>query len=459
MRLNGTLPAHLHPCVTAQKRAMLRSLHDVGMTTNDIAYQQLTNLLTGTLSRGEGNSCMVLGPCGSGKTKLVERCLSDINESPIVLRLSGWIQYSDRLAMREIAHQLAQQTGSSFLSNVDDVTESFPHQEEEEEANPFLDTPPDAVPVTVPGISLPPSSHLPALISILPTLARPTVVILDAFDLFALHPRQSLLYCLLDTVQSCRASPSTKGIAVIGVTSRVDTIQLLEKRVKSRFSGRTFRTAAPQQLEDWVKITKTVLSSKCTSGDHDNDDEWQILWQAAVDKFMSAKTLLNALNETFSITRDVRMLKKLITMVVTHISPRSPYPLPTHFTDAATLQRARPRFPFLYTLSYPALCLLIASIHADTAGHPVFSFEMLHETFRDQVRTSASAPIQINGGSIGMAFEALISAKIFVCAAAPTTTVVKEFIKYRCVVERDEVKKTVDKTGQINLKKWLNRAQ
>ena len=53
------------------------------------------------------------------------------------------------------------------------------------------------------------------------TLPRPTIVVLDAFDLFTSHARQALLYCLLDTVQSCRAGEGRKGVAVIGITTRV----------------------------------------------------------------------------------------------------------------------------------------------------------------------------------------------------------------------------------------------
>ena len=48
------------------------------------------------------------------------------------------------------------------------------------------------------------------------------------------------------------------------------------------------------------------------------------------------------------------------------------------------------------------MCLLIASVHADTAGHSTFTFEMLFNNFQDQARASTSAPVQVNGGSIGM---------------------------------------------------------
>lgn len=53
-------------------------------------------------------------------------------------------------------------------------------------------------------------------------------------------------------------------------------------------------------------------------------------------------------------------------------------------------------------LTYPALCLLIAATHTCASGHETFTFEMLHDAFRDQVRTSLSAPVQVDGGGIGM---------------------------------------------------------
>lgn len=44
------------------------------------------------------------------------------------------------------------------------------------------------------------------------------ILIVDEFDLFALHPRQSFLYCLLDLVQGNRRKT---GMGVIGLSSRV----------------------------------------------------------------------------------------------------------------------------------------------------------------------------------------------------------------------------------------------
>ncbi|PCH41003.1 hypothetical protein WOLCODRAFT_99699 [Wolfiporia cocos MD-104 SS10] len=471
-RRTQTLHPDLHLALHAQQRAILRSLRDVpqideielaveeedgGPSTNAVAYEQLSDLLTGTVMRGEGNSCLLIGPRGSSKTRLVEQAISTLPEQPITIRLSGYAQQNDRLAIREIARQLTLQTGSSFLPLEDDKADGV----QEDAENPFLDAPDASV-----SIALPAPSHLLALISMIPTLPRATVIVLDAFDQFAMHARQSLLYCLLDTAQSCRVGKGNNGLAVIGVTTRVDTINLLEKRVKSRFSGRMLRAACPGQVQYWQALTRAVFTA---SRNDQPDDEFDALWNASVDEFLANDTVDEAFRETYALTRDVHTLRRILTSVVLELSPAHPFPSPSIFASAARTQRCPPRFAFLSTLPYPAICLLIAAMHAQTSGHDVFTFEMLHEAFRDQVRTSQSAPVQVDGGGIGMvrctrevligAFETLVSLRVFVTTVPPSTNTAREFMLHRCAVERADVKKAVDAMGQTNLKKWLNKMQ
>ena len=59
----------------------------------------------------------------------------------------------------------------------------------------------------------------------------PLILVLDEFQQFALHPGQRMLYNLFDLVQS-----GTLPLCVVGITSRLDYSELLEKRVKSRYS-------------------------------------------------------------------------------------------------------------------------------------------------------------------------------------------------------------------------------
>jgi origin recognition complex subunit 4 len=226
--------------------------------------------------------------------QLLDEALTSLSSQPIIIRLSGHVQHNDRLALREIARQLSKQTGRSFdiEAEVDDVDDELLH---------VTGTSDSAIP-------LPPPSHLPTLISALPTLARPTVLVLESFDLFAIHGRQALLYCLLDTAQSCRAGEENRGIAVIGVTTRVDTINLLEKRVKSRFSGRMFRTAGPDRLDDWMSIARNAL----TVSPKPPNEEWEVWWTAAVEKFFNDRSVKEALSDTYSLTKDVRILNRIL---------------------------------------------------------------------------------------------------------------------------------------------------
>ncbi|KAI0698593.1 origin recognition complex subunit 4 C-terminus-domain-containing protein [Cytidiella melzeri] len=461
-RLPAVLPSHLHASLHAQKRIALRALNSLSVPdgqddeddeseppANSTAYQQLAELLKGTVERGEGNSCLLIGPRGSGKTQLLEAAISTLPEQPIVIRLSGHAQINDRLAMREIAWQLAEQTGKSLLQTEED--------DEDQEENPFLEAA-DTV------ISLPPPSHLLALISMIPTLSRPTIVILDAFDLFALHARQALLYCLLDTAQSCRVGAGSKGLAVIGVTTRVDTINMLEKRVKSRFSGRMLRTACPRTVDVWVRAASAALCTSIGPRDEDEDD-WPRLWEGSVNIFFNDPQVLKVLRETFALSRDVRLLSRLLVKPVANLTPSSAFLTPSTLIDSGIVQRCPPRFSILSYLNYPSMCLLISAMHARTSGHNTVTFEMLQERFRDQVRTSLSAPVQVEGGGIGMmrcsreTFETLVSQRLFVSIAPPAAGTGKEFVKYRCTIDRSDVKKAVEKMGQLNLKKWFSKAQ
>lgn len=63
--------------------------------------------------------------------------------------------------------------------------------------------------------------------------SKPLVFIMDEFDLFTKNKMQLLLYTLLNTIQI-----STSPMCLLGITCRIDVLDLLEKRIKSRFSHR-----------------------------------------------------------------------------------------------------------------------------------------------------------------------------------------------------------------------------
>lgn len=127
------------------------------------------------------------------------------------------------------------------------------------------------------------------------------------------------------------------------------------------------------------------------------------------------------------------------------------------------------RAPRCTGLPYPAIGLLIAANHCRSSGHEAFTFEMLHERFDTQIRSSSSAPVQLGGVSIGMlrcsrtvmsaSFERLIELQVFQSAAPASNSIAKQYAKYRCVPDRHDIRLAVEGTGQTNLRKWLQKDQ
>lgn len=84
--------------------------------------------------------------------------------------------------------------------------------------------------------------------------AKSVIFVIDEFNLFAGHARQTLLYNLFDIAQARKAP-----IAVLGLTTRIEVIELLEKRVKSRFSHRSVLLSMPKTLNDFWDVTRQGL--------------------------------------------------------------------------------------------------------------------------------------------------------------------------------------------------------
>lgn len=97
--------------------------------------------------------------------------------------------------------------------------------------------------------------------------SRSVVFILEDFHLFCDHTNQNLLYNLFDSAQS-NQSP----ICVIGLTSRLDAVELLEKRVKSRFSHRQIIlnpkdisfTERLDIIRKWLSLPTQHVSKVCS---------------------------------------------------------------------------------------------------------------------------------------------------------------------------------------------------
>jgi len=138
---------------------------------------------------------------------------------------------------------------------------------------------------------------------------KSVIFILDEFDLFTTHARQTLLYNLFDIAQARKAP-----IAVLGLTTRIDVVESLEKRVKSRFSHRYVYLSQPRSLPAFWEICKEALTinteeldAELVSTDNSGQDAFLSFWHTMVDvREMAYITFDIANNSRTSTTKTIR---------------------------------------------------------------------------------------------------------------------------------------------------------
>ena len=122
----------------------------------------------------------------------------------------------------------------------------------------------------------------------------PVVFVLDEFEAFARSNKQTLLYNLLDLCQS-----SDTFMVVVGMTCRSDCIQLLEKRIQSRFDNRQLLFSHPD-YNTLMKILSQRLLLGAPAGTVSDADsavldemvtEWNKLPKAFLDANLQARRI------------------------------------------------------------------------------------------------------------------------------------------------------------------------
>lgn len=206
----------------------------------DAEYQKVYRLIEQTVSAGEGNSVLLIGARGCGKSALICKALEEVSrehsEAFHIIKLNGFFLTDDRLALREIWRQLGQEmdvedetSGKNYADTLSKLLALLSHSATETEDS-------DRATAT----------------------QKSVIFIMEEFDQFTTHPRQTLLYNLFDVAQSRKAP-----IAVIGMTTRIEIAESMEKRVKSRFSHRYIHVPLARDYNTFKEVCRANL--ECTS--------------------------------------------------------------------------------------------------------------------------------------------------------------------------------------------------
>ncbi|KAH7072329.1 origin recognition complex subunit 4 C-terminus-domain-containing protein [Paraphoma chrysanthemicola] len=360
----------------------------------DAEYQSVRQLVEQTVIAGEGNSMLVIGARGSGKTVLVNKVLSEMTKDNggefHVVRLNGFIHTDDKIALREIWRQLGKE-----MDTEDDG--SGPGKN-------YADTL-----TTLLALLSHPSEHTGEITD---QVAKAVIFVIDEFELFAQHPRQTLLYNLFDIAQSRKAP-----IAVLGLTTRIDVMNTLEKRVKSRFSHRYVHLSLaksftvfqevckacvmvePKQLsvldrgilEGGVHATAADITAKKAS----KAEGVNVLeeWNAIIQKTFASPTFLtNHLAPHFYRTKSVQAVLNSFSLPASTLCTRQA------FAAVNTLSAPDSKIHLVPHLSTLSLSLLIAAARLDIIHDAdTCNFNMAYDEY---VTLASRARIQSAAGGI-----------------------------------------------------------
>ncbi|XP_067842864.1 origin recognition complex subunit 4 isoform X2 [Heptranchias perlo] len=377
-------------------------------------YKNLMDLLKQTAVHGESNSLLIVGPRGAGKTMLLKSVLDElmqmkqVKENLLQVHLNGLLQTDVKIALKEITRQLQ-------LENVvgDKVFGSFA------ENLAFL---------------------LEALKKGNRSSSRPVLFVLDEFDLFAHHKNQTLLYSLLDVAQSAQTP-----VAVVGLTCRLDVLELLEKRVKSRFSHRQIHLLNTFGFKQYVSMFQQQLSLPKEFPDGRFAQEWN----QNIQSLCRDKTVEDILQKHFNSSKDFRSLHMLLMFTLSHVAVSNPNIRLTDLVAASRLCTMDSKANVLHGLSVLEFCLIIAMKHLNSIyeGEP-FNFEMVYNEFQKFIQRKTHSMHNFEKPVVLKAFEHLHQLELIKPLEGVSVRTQKEYQLVKLLLDSSQIMDALQKYPQ-----------
>jgi origin recognition complex subunit 4 len=266
---------------------------------------KLLKILQQVVLYGESKSVLVSGPRNSGKSLIVNRAIADLKADSktadcfIDIYLNGAVQSKHEIALKEIAIQLSLLTELERFSEADNKLSSA-------DAFSFL----------------------------LETLKEGTkdskaiVFVLDEFDQFASKQSQKVLYSLLDQTQY-----TSIPVAVVGSTCRLDAMDLLEKRIKSRLSQQHINLFDGFSFQEYTDMFKGLLEID----DDFAHTEFAVEWNKHVKVLLEHPEVTNILQNQYDLSQDFGSFQQLLAVPIGKIA------VGHQFIEVADLQESAVR--------------------------------------------------------------------------------------------------------------------
>ncbi|KKA30340.1 hypothetical protein TD95_002257 [Thielaviopsis punctulata] len=406
---------------TGRRRMRLVGQSDQMLKTQELIKQ--------TVVAGEGNSMLIIGARGSGKTTMVESTIDDMittyGDMFHTVRLNGFVHTDDKLALKEIWRQLGVE-----MEVDDDLMKRTSYADTLASILALLSHPTEIAGAEAEGFT-----------------SKSVVFIIDEFDMFAYHPRQTLLYNLFDIAQARKAP-----IAVIGCTTRLDVVDMLEKRVKSRFSHRYVYMTPARSLKGFWDMCRQGLVISDEDALHEGIDmeadgyfEFQDYWTDMVNKLYEQEDFQKLLKHHYYTSKSVPGFLATCVLPLSLLRPATlplviPAPVPATMSSSkysleepndcvATQSLSAPpsKAHVLSSLSDLDLSLLIAAARLEIVAHTdTVNFAMAYDEYVSLIsrQRMQAGLLAIGGGArvwgrgvAGVAWEKLVNSGLLVPAS------------------------------------------
>uniref|UniRef100_A0A182JRQ1 Origin recognition complex subunit 4 n=1 Tax=Anopheles christyi TaxID=43041 RepID=A0A182JRQ1_9DIPT len=353
---------------------------------------QIYDLLKRTAEHGESNSALLLGPRGIGKTTLVTSVLVELlsketfHRNSLIVYLNGLIHIDDRLALKSATAQMNLENAvdgkvfGSFAENLAFLLECLKAGDRKK--------------------------------------SKSVIFLLEEFDLFCSHHNQTLLYNLFDVAQSAQAP-----ICVLGLTARLDVIELLEKRVKSRFSHRQIFLLPPEDgFEERLELfgsllklpteqevstfeaTHPTISPEVLSNDeltllrnlfnprkYNFPSKWVTQWNRTIEKLLKSSEVQTVLQNMYEYDVLEGPFRMLLFELVNGLDDEHPSITIESIQQLGESYESDDKVKLLMGSSVLEICLVIAmKHHSEIYDRDPFNFEMILTRFGKWANSSSS---------------------------------------------------------------------
>ncbi|PON38385.1 Origin recognition complex subunit [Trema orientale] len=318
----------------------------------DSNYSKLKFIISSSVTEACNNSILLLGPRGSGKVAVLELVIRDLLlEYPdmiTVIKLSGLLHSDDNCAFKEIARQLCMEHQLLFskMASFDDN-----------------------------------SQFMIAMLRECGLAHKTIIFVLDEFDLFA-QGKQRLLYSLLDAMQSV-----TSQAAVIGVSCRLDADQLLEKRVRSRFSHRKLLFLPPTK-EDWQRLLEHILLLPTESN---LPQDYAVEFNAKLQNILADDRFKGIINTCMNIDPTVNHLLKFLFRAVSNMDLATGFLSLENFKTALSNIQRQPKLECIKDCSVLELYILVCMRRLEIKEQNSYNFNSIMKEYKsvhDSCQTS-----------------------------------------------------------------------